>query len=101
MPRNLQNTRDSTRVRRHRQESLVVVREHILQEAEQTRVARGVALAELGVVQRVCLCEARLDSVLWVFGGDGCFAGAAVAGVQAEGLAEVLCFSFSTLIAIF
>ena len=77
------------------------MREHILQEAEQTGVARGVALAELGVVQRVCLCEARLDSVLWVFGGDGFFAGAAVAGVQAEGFAEVLCFSFSTLIAIF
>lgn len=75
MPHNLQHTRNGARVRRQGKIRVLVIPEDVLEEVPEAGVARGIALAQIGVIQRVFFCEARFEPEEWIFGYDGGFAG--------------------------
>lgn len=90
MSDNLQHRRNSARMRGKRDKLVIVMHEDVVQERLETRVASAVGFAQLGVPERVGFGEARLDYVLGVFGSNGGFGGAPVAGVYTEGFSDAL-----------
>lgn len=92
MPHHLQNTRNSPRMRRQRNNRTGIMRKHIRQELPEPDIPRRVRLPELRVIQRIFFRKALFESVQWVFLRDGRFTRSAVAGVQAECFAEELVY---------
>ena len=93
MPRYAQNTLNRPRMRRQREHCIAIMPEDVLQEVAQTGVARGVGLAPVRFPKRVFSgCKRGLEGVERVFGFDGGFRGAFVAGVEAYCFAEELSF---------
>lgn len=90
MPHNLQDTRDSARMRRQRQKRAPIMAQHIKQQFAQPRITRRVRLPQLRLIQPVVFCEARLKPVRRVLGCDGGARRAPVARVQADRLAQQL-----------
>lgn len=95
MSKDIQKTRNGARMRRQRQEDLILIRgKDILHQIAEALVPRRIRFPELGIIHLVVLGEPFFDDVRWVFGHDGCLAGPAVASVLADGFAEELAPSY-------
>lgn len=63
MPNNIQNTRNSTRVRRKRQNTVPITREYIRQQCVEPRIPRRIRLPQVSLMQWILLAKPILKDV--------------------------------------